>query len=40
MGKNAFDRVPIADPDGRIVGIVTRRDILRAIASSIDACPS
>jgi len=39
MGKNAFDRVPIVNSDGRLVGIVTRRDILRAIAASIEACP-
>ncbi len=39
MGRNAFDRVPIVGPDERLVGIVTRRDILRAIAASIDACP-
>ncbi len=39
MGRNAFDRVPIIDADDRLVGIVTRRDILRAIAVSIDACP-
>ena len=39
MGKNGFDRVPIVDADGRLVGIVTRRDILRAIATSLDACP-
>ena len=39
MGRNAFDRVPITGPDDRLVGIVTRRDILRAIAASIDACP-
>ncbi len=39
MGRNAFDRVPIVGSDERLVGIVTRRDILRAIAASIDACP-
>ena len=39
MGRNAFDRVPIVGSDERLVGIVTRRDVLRAIAVSIDACP-
>jgi ech hydrogenase subunit F len=39
MGRNAFDRVPIVGPDERLVGIVTRRDILRAIAGSIEVCP-
>ena len=39
MGRNAFDRVPIVGPDERLVGIVTRRDILRAIAGSLEACP-
>jgi len=35
MDKNRFNRVPILDDTGRLSGIVTRGDILRAIAKSI-----
>ena len=35
MDKNRFNRVPILDSTGRLSGIITRGDILRAIAKSI-----
>ncbi|MEM0342716.1 MAG: CBS domain-containing protein [Thermoplasmata archaeon] len=37
MDKNRFNRVPIVDSSGRLSGIITRRDILRAISRSVES---
>jgi CBS-domain-containing membrane protein len=34
--KRSFRKLPVVDPDGRVVGQVSRRDILRAIDSAKD----
>jgi len=31
MSKHRFDRVPVVDDDGRVVGIVTRHDIMKIL---------
>jgi len=34
MTKNRVNRLPVVDVDGRLVGIVTRADIVRAVAEA------
>ena len=31
MSKHRFDRVPVVDDDGKVVGIVTRHDIMKIL---------
>jgi CBS domain-containing protein len=31
MSKHRFDRVPVVDDDGTVVGIVTRHDIMKIL---------
>ncbi len=38
--RESVSGVPVVEPDCRLVGVVSMRDVLAAIAELLDACPS